>query len=178
MVRSLLRVLFLSVLVIGCGDSSDETPATDDPSDAADATDTPDPVDLPEGCTVLIEPGEEVQSAIQLALIDAVDGDSICFAEGTYNFTDEISLCVSGVTVRSAVAGSSVVFEFGAQEVGANGMSVTGDRFTIDGITIMNAPGDGSMFRSSDIFIPYYANNTVILLSELVFKILDLVNLC
>jgi parallel beta-helix repeat protein len=151
-VRPLLTAML--VVIVGCGTETQEPPGNNDPSDSTDSDDVVQPSTLPEGCTVLLEPEGDIQSSVQLAFIDAKDGDSICFAEGTYAFTDEISLSVSGVTVRSAVAGSLVLFEFANQEAGANGVSITGDRFTMDGINVMNAPGDGiRITAASDVTI-------------------------
>lgn len=158
----IFTLLLVTGWVVGCGAADEEPPVNEDPADSSDIPDPSDAVEpesLPEGCTVLLKPEGDVQSSVQLAFIDAQDGDSICFAEGTYAFTDEISLSVSGVTVRSAVADSMVLFEFAGQEAGANGVSITGDRFTMDGINVMNAPGDGiRITAASDVTI----RNTVV----------------
>jgi len=101
-----------------------------------------------ESCTVTLEPSADDQTNVQTAFIEAAAGSTICFADGTYTFTDELSLTVPGITLRGI--GDAVVFDFAGQEAGANGLNVTGDDFTIENFTIKNSPGDGIRVSDAD----------------------------
>lgn len=120
----------LPVLLLACGGS--------DPDDTAGTTPA---VDW-STCTTLLAPSGDDPTVVQTALIEAAAGDELCFDAGTWRFTTELSLSVDGVTLRGAGA-DATVWDFSAQDVGANGLAVTGDGVTMTDFRVMNTPGDG-----------------------------------
>lgn len=95
----------------------------------------------PVECTTRIGTSANDQETVQTALIEAVPGDVLCFDDGTYRFTDELSISVANVKVRGTFGGA--IFDFADQVVGANGLSATGDGFTLQDLTVQDTPGDG-----------------------------------
>jgi len=103
---------------------------------------------LPEGCDALVEPGEEAFSELLGALMDAQPGQTVCLADGTYDFVDELSISGDGVTLRGA-SRDGTILDFSGQTVGANGVKITGDDVTIAALTVKDTPGDG--IRGDDV---------------------------
>lgn len=95
----------------------------------------------PAECTVRLAPSADDQTTVQEALIDAVTGDVLCFDDGTYTFTDEISLTTSGVKIRGTFG--KAVLDFSGQVSGGQGLLVTGDDFILESITLRDMAGDG-----------------------------------
>jgi parallel beta-helix repeat protein len=91
-------------------------------------------------CSATLRPSADDQTAVQAALIEARAGDRICLEPGVYHFSDEVSLAVAGVTL---VGPREAIWDFSAQERGANGLQITADRVTVEGFTIRNPKGDG-----------------------------------
>src|SRR5262249_47804983 len=119
----LLPALLVSALG-GCSSSS-STPAVD----AA-------PPDAPrKACTTTLNHGSDDQTAVQAALIGAHSGDLICFAAGTFKFTDELSLSVSGVTLRG-MGKATTILDFSTQATGGNALKVTGGNFIVEHLTV------------------------------------------
>ena len=99
---------------------------------------------LPPGCTTLVEPSDQDQETLQLALLDARAGDVVCLDDGEYRLTGELSLAVPSVTIKGAHDDrDAVVLSWAEQTSGANGFNVTGDDFTISDLTIVDVRGDG-----------------------------------
>src|SRR5688500_752292 len=82
------------------------------------------PCEGPNGPCTVIEPGADVQTRAQEALINAQPGDIILFESGTHEFTAGLSLTVEGVTVRGRGMDSTVL-SFAGQTDGAEGLLVT-----------------------------------------------------
>ena len=93
-------------------------------------------------CSTTLSPGATDQSTVQTALIEAKEGDVICFAEGTFKFDTELSLDVDGVTLLGA-GRDKTTWDFSGQDVGANGMLIKSDNVTVTEVTVKNTPGDG-----------------------------------
>lgn len=123
MVRSTLlpSLVALSVVVV-CGCGSTES--------------------LPDGCTVLVKPGMDDQTTLQGALLDAMPGDTVCLDAGTYTLNTELSISVDNVTFRGD-SRDTTVLDFSTQNLGANGVKISGDGVTITAMTVKNTPGDG-----------------------------------
>jgi parallel beta-helix repeat protein len=99
---------------------------------------------VPDECTVVLSPSGDVQEKVQMAFIDAKAGDVICFEEGTYRFTGELSLGVQNVKLRGVSENpKKSVLDWKGQTTGSRGMNVTADGFTIEYLTIKDAKGDG-----------------------------------
>lgn len=95
----------------------------------------------PAECTYRIAKTSTPFVTVQTALIDARPGDVLCFEDGNYHFTEELSLTQDNVKIRGTF--DKAVFDFADQEFGANGLLVTGDDFVIENIHLKNMAGDG-----------------------------------
>lgn len=121
------------------------------PTPTAEPTPTatlPSICEAAEDCDALVCTGEDDQTAIQQALIDASAGDVICLGAGRFHLYNELSLSVNDVTLRGDGAGRTVL-DFTEQIIGGNGIHVTSDGATIEALTVVNTPGDG--IRASDV---------------------------
>jgi parallel beta-helix repeat protein len=103
---------------------------------------------LPDGCDTVLAPGDDDQTALQTALIEAEVGSTLCLAEGTFNLVSEASLTVDGVVVKGA-GRERTILDFSAQDAGANGVIVRGNGVTFEALTVKNTPGDG--IRADDV---------------------------
>ncbi len=130
MVRTILVLTGVLSLVGVCGCAATESNA------------------LPSGCTVLLEPGDDDQTTLQGALLDAAPGDTVCLAEGNYTLNTELSISQDKVTLKGATRDTTVL-DFSTQNLGANGVKVSGDGVTITALTVKNTPGDG--IRGDDV---------------------------
>lgn len=97
---------------------------------------------LPPGCTVLVTPGVDDPATLQGALLDAADGSTVCLTEGVFMLDTEISISGDHVTLRGA-SRESTILDFGLQDLGANGIKISGDAVTVTGFTVRGTPGDG-----------------------------------
>ncbi len=100
-----------------------------------------EPCEGPNGPCTVVEPGADVQTRAQEALINAQPGDIILFESGTHEFTSGLSLDVAGVTVRGRGMDSTLL-SFAGQTDGAEGLLVTADDFTIENIGVEDTAGD------------------------------------
>ncbi|MCG8416889.1 MAG: right-handed parallel beta-helix repeat-containing protein [Proteobacteria bacterium] len=123
------RIIVISVMSLvlslsaACGDSSD-------------------PCDGITGTCIELEPGPDIQTRAQTALIEAKTGDGIVFLAGTHQFDRDLSLDVDGVTVRGEGMDETIL-SFADQTEGAQAFLVTADDFTIEDIAIEDPAGDG-----------------------------------
>lgn len=113
--------------LLACGEDSDKT--EDAPSPASERA-----------CSVTLAPGEDDQTTLQGAFIEASSGDTICLEGGRYRLSGQLSLSVDDVVVRGA---QDTVLDFTDQTTGANGIEITSDRVTLQGVRIENTRGDG-----------------------------------
>lgn len=91
------------------------------------------------GCSHVIEAGSDTET-IQSALIEAKTGDTLCFADGTYEIENELSLTVNKVTVRGNPEDRErVVLDYTNQREGKDALSVSSDDFTIEHLTLKNS---------------------------------------
>ena len=100
-----------------------------------------EPCEGPNGPCTVIEPGPDVQTRAQEALINAQPGDIILFESGTHELTAGLSLDVPGVTVRGRGMDSTTL-SFAGQTDGAEGLLVTADDFAIERIGVEDSAGD------------------------------------
>jgi parallel beta-helix repeat protein len=99
-------------------------------------------VELPAGCDALVSPGADDTAALQGALLDAAADSTVCLAEGTFMLNTEISISQDGLTLKGAGRDLSIL-DFSDQDLGANGIKVTGDDVTMTAFTVRESPGDG-----------------------------------
>lgn len=95
-----------------------------------------------------LDPTGDDHEALQTLLIEVKSGEVIVLGEGTFGLTEEISLSVTGVTVRGA-GRDKTVLDFTGQEFGAQAVSITGNDTVLESFTVKNAGGDG--IRVSDV---------------------------
>jgi len=136
----------LCSLIFACesGDDDIDSPAAPDAAPMVDAG----PM-LPEGCDHFVEPGGDEETVLQAALINAQMGQTVCLGAGTFSFLGEVSTSVDGLTVRGAGADETIL-DFTNQDLGANGIYVSGDGVTLEDFQVLNAKGDGIRGDSVD----------------------------
>ena len=155
--RTFCQFCLLSLLlsVIGCtGNASptqNQTSATTAPtgvgvgkSESVETTDQ-GPV------VTVIQPGEDAERRAQEALIVAEPGEIVEFAEGTFEFKGTLSLQgISGMTIRGKGIDKTIL-NFSGQRAGSGGegLKIKADQFTIEDLTLQNAPGDAIKIEDS-----------------------------
>jgi len=92
------------------------------------------------------------QEILQTQLLDAKPGDIIEIPAGTYSFDRSLSLTVDGVTIRGAGMDKSIL-SFKGQKVGAEGLLVTANDFTIENLAIEDTIGDALKINEGDNII-------------------------
>ncbi len=125
MARSSLFLVVALLLPIGCGDDDD----------GGDEN------------VVNLTAGPNVQTDVQTALLNAVDGQTLVFAAGTYNFTEELSL-VGKKKIRIKGGGATrdeVIWNFSGLGTGSpNGLKADQvEDLIIENLTVKDSPGDG-----------------------------------
>jgi parallel beta-helix repeat protein len=92
--------------------------------------------------TASIEVNTALYNEIQEKLIDAKAGDVIEIPEGTFEFDRPLSLDgVPNVTIKGAGMNKTIL-SFKKQTSGAEGLKVTADSVTIEGLTVQDTKGD------------------------------------
>ncbi|MCW5723627.1 MAG: right-handed parallel beta-helix repeat-containing protein [Maricaulaceae bacterium] len=84
----------------------------------------------------------DYQAVLQQLLLDAQPGDVIEIPEGVFAFDQGLTLMVDNVTIRGAGMDSTIL-NFADQAVGAEGLLVTANDFTIEDLAIEDTRGDG-----------------------------------
>ena len=98
---------------------------------------------------VVADGASAVKAAPKVTVIEP--GEVVEFAEGTFQFAGTLSLDVADVTVRGRGIDKTIL-DFAGQQAGAGaeGLQVTSDGFTIEGLTVQNTKGDGIKVEGSD----------------------------
>jgi len=135
--RPPLRGVLLGLLLIGCSFRCNKNP------------DPPNRGVTSEGKTFTINPGPKVQEEAQTALIKAKPGDTIEFGEGTFEFTNSLSLTVENVTVRGQGMDKTTL-SFRKQDAGNEGLLVSRGRFVLQDLSVEDAKGDGVKVNGAD----------------------------
>ena len=97
----------------------------------------------------VLTPGPTFEKDLQTALIEAKPGSTVELPEGRFNINGTLSLTVPNVTIRGQGIGKTVL-SYKNQKTGAAGMLVTGNNFTLDGLTIEDTKGDGVKINNAD----------------------------
>ena len=114
-----------------------------DAAAAADAADAAAPVDAASlaACTVHVQPTANDQATVAAALTAAVAGSVVCFDDGLYAFTDQLSVSTRNLTLRGT--SSNAVLDFRTENPAAlAGVFATASGFTIENLAIENTAGD------------------------------------
>lgn len=88
-----------------------------------------------------LRPHEKVQFELQNALINAVPGDVIELAEGTYRFTTELNAACDNVTIRGS-GRDKTILSFAQQSAGSSGIVATGNAFVIEHLAVEDTVGN------------------------------------
>ncbi len=97
-----------------------------------------------------IEPGPKAEEEILRVLNDRVRaGDTIEFGEGTFAFTQELTLRTNRVTMRGKGIDKTIL-SFAKQNQGKQGILVNRDGFVIEDLTIEDTKGDGVKVEGAD----------------------------
>ena len=91
--------------------------------------------------TIVIFPSEDPYTEIQEALILANPGDIIRITEGLYELEDSLSIDVDGLTLEGDGINKTIL-SFKNKLSGAQGLSVTSDRVTLQDFAVEDAKGD------------------------------------
>lgn len=105
---------------------------------------------------IVICPGENDQERVQTALIDANEGDVIEFCEGTFSFSNGLTMnSKHGVTLKGE-GREKTIFSFEDQQSGAEGILISNSSdIVIQGLTILDSHGDGLKLKDSDSIVMY-----------------------
>ena len=134
-------LLGLSALIIlgGCVGQTEIEPA---PVDLTGSTDPAAETDGEKSQVVTFQPGPDIQKKVQEELILAEPGAVFQFEEGTYNFTEGLSLTVENVTIRGRGMDKTIL-SFKGQEAGAEGLYITSDDVLVEDLAIEDTKGNG-----------------------------------
>lgn len=92
---------------------------------------------------------QEFQEKTLETFIQAKPGDTIVFPEGRFRFTKGLSITVDNVTVKGA-GKDKTILSFDGQTQGSDGITVTGNKFTIQDLTIEDAKANCIKFNGVD----------------------------
>jgi parallel beta-helix repeat protein len=105
-------------------------------------------MNLPDGCQYFVAGGEGAQDALITAFVDVQPGETVCLDEGTFVLTRQATVTADDVTIRGA-GPELTVLDFSGQTSGANGILIEGDGNVVEGLKVINTPGDG--IRANDV---------------------------
>lgn len=92
---------------------------------------------------------KEIAVIAQEKIIDAAPGTTIIFPAGRFDFTDELIINTSHITLKGQ-GHDKTILNFSRQQVGAQGILATKDAFTIEDIAIEDTKGDGIKVERSN----------------------------
>lgn len=126
--------------------ATDTDPTTTTPPDT-DAPTTGEVV-LPEGCDFFVEPGDSAQDDLITAFVDVAAGQVVCLSAGTFTFTRQLTVTEDDVTIQGEGA-EATILDFSTQKSGGNGLLIEGDGNIVEGLSVIDTPGDG--IRANDV---------------------------
>ena len=134
----------------GAAASATEDAVITDTEEAAANTEEA-PAAKPETDTdvVTFSPGPDAQKKILEELILAEAGTIFEFEEGTFEFTDGLSLTVDNVTIRGRGMDKTIL-SFKNQEAGAEGLYITSDNIVVEDIAIEDTKGNAIKSLKAD----------------------------
>ena len=95
-----------------------------------------------------IQPGENFETELKTALIEAQPGNIIVLPEGEFAMKSGLSLDVSNVTVRGQ-GQAETILNFANSE-GGDGFLVTSNNSVLENFALLDTPGDGIKFKGSN----------------------------
>jgi parallel beta-helix repeat protein len=105
--------------------------------------------EFPDYVVVSLAPGPDLEFRAREALATAQPGTLIEFPAGNWEFTDELVLTTSHVTLRGQ-GPDQTTLDFTNQQTGGQGILATGDAFAIQDLRVLNPKGDGVRVEGAD----------------------------
>lgn len=99
--------------------------------------------------TIEVAAGDDAQTRLQEALINAQPGDVVQIGPGIFRLSDGLSLDVDGVTVRGAGM-EETILDFSGQQGAGEGLLVTSDDVVLRNFTVRDTRGDGIKSKNAD----------------------------
>ena len=99
--------------------------------------------------TLEVAAGDDAQTRLQEALINAQPGDVVQIGPGIFRLTDGLSLDVNGVTVRGAGM-EATILDFAGQQGAGEGLLVTSDDVVLRDFGVRDTRGDGIKSKNAD----------------------------
>ncbi|QFU74386.1 hypothetical protein EY643_01255 [Halioglobus maricola] len=141
---NLLALLLGMSLLAACGGGggsssrpAETPPAAEQPEEEVDPN------------LIVIEAGDDFQTRLMEAMIEAQPGHIIELPEGEFSFNSAISLDVDNVTIRGQ-GHEKTLLNFDAQTSGGESVLVTSNNVTLEGFAVIDAPSDGIKFKFSN----------------------------
>jgi parallel beta-helix repeat protein len=107
--------------------------------------------DPAEDKTIIIKEGPNAADEAQTAFIEAEDGTTIIFEEGTFSFTNTLSMDGKNNIIIKGAGSGLTKLNFSAQASGGEGVLITnGTNIRIQDLTIMDSEGDALKTRNID----------------------------
>jgi parallel beta-helix repeat protein len=88
-----------------------------------------------------VQPGPHAQREFLSYLIQAIPGDVIELAAGTFNFDEDLELSTNNITIRGKGMDKTIL-SFKNQHMGAKGIEATGDNFVIEDLAVEDTRGN------------------------------------
>ena len=98
---------------------------------------------------IVLSASDTLYEDLQGALIEAKEGQTIIMPEGTFQFTDGLSLDVASVHLKGAGQGKTVL-NFAGQTGSGEGLLVTSDNVILSDFTMQDTKGDGIKSKGAD----------------------------
>ena len=139
----LALLLGLSLLAACGGGGGSSSPTQEEPPAIEQPEEDIDPN------LVIIEPGEDFQSRLMEAMIEAQPGNIIELPEGEFSLNSAISLDVDSVTLRGQ-GHDKTILNFGEQISGGESVLVTSNNVVLENFAVVDPPSDGIKFKFSN----------------------------
>lgn len=97
----------------------------------------------------VLAPGPTAGAELLAALLSADPGTTIELGAGTYRLDRGIDIAASHVTLRGAGRDKTVI-SFGSQQTGSDGILATASGFTVEDLTVEDAPGNAIKVVGAD----------------------------
>ena len=139
LIKAATLLLALGVLGACSGGGGNSSPAPDNTA----------PVEDIDPNLVVIEAGDDFQTRLMEALIEAQPGNIIELPAGEFTLNTGISLDVDNVVIRGQGHTRSIL-NFGAQESGGESVLVTSNNVVLQDFAVIDPPADGIKYKFSN----------------------------
>jgi parallel beta-helix repeat protein len=106
-------------------------------------------IEFPDYTVISLEPGDDLEFRAREVFATVQPGTLIEFPAGNWEFTDELVLTTSHITLRGQGPGQTTL-DFTNQQTGGQGILATGDAFAIQDLRVLNPKGDGVRVEGAD----------------------------